>query len=475
MSSQELQQSQELKQNLSLNPHRMALGRYLEMSGPELEEAVRRVVDDNPALVVAEEAPLPAQPERQDLADDSHDDDDNGNDTFRLRRSKSVFYEPADAPSGESLADYLLSQLAMLNLGPRVKTITSFIVGSLDSNGYLRRSAVSLADDLTNETGEEYFDDEMQRGIDIVKKLDPRGVGASGLRECLLLQLQSEQNGDEVSRLAHRIINRYFDDLGKKHYEQIEKRLGISRDQLREALLRIRQLNPKPGAGFENVSADDRLSHISPDFYVAPADSEGRRFDISLLNTSPELQIEESFRPETFAGLKPERGKAGQDRMAFIRRKGDEAADFIRLLDTRNRTLLAVVKAIVSLQRDFFLTDNPADIRPMILKDVAALTGFSLSMISRAASGKYIATPSGVYPLKMFFNEKPRDDDEGLSRGLIEKTICEVIEREDPAKPLSDGEIADILREKGVDIARRTVAKHREKLSYPVARLRKKI
>ena len=161
--------------------------------------------------------------------------------------------------------------------------------------------------------------------------------------------------------------------------------------------------------------------------------------------------------------------------MAFIRRKGDEAADFIRLLDTRNRTLLAVVKAIVSLQRDFFLADNPADIRPMILKDVAALTGFSLSMISRAASGKYIATPSGVYPLKMFFNEKPRDDDEGLSRGLIEKTIREVIEREDPAKPLSDGEIADILREKGVDIARRTVAKHREKLSYPVARLRKKI
>lgn len=477
MSSQELQQSQELRQSLSLNPHRMALGRYLEMSVPEIEEAVRRVVDENPALVVAEDSPMTSQAEGEDVsAGDRDDDSGSGNAAFRPIRGKGAFFEPADSPSGESLADYLLSQLAMLSLEPRMRTITSYIVGSLDSNGYLRRSAISLADDLTNETGDEFFEDEIKHGIEIVRKLDPRGVAAYDLRECLLLQLEPGENADDVSRLAFKIINRHFDDLGKKHYEQIEKRLGISREQLREVIGRIRQLNPKPGAGFENISADDRLSHISPDFYVVPADSEGRRFDISLLNTSPELQIEESFRPGMLVDLKNDKSRpGGPDRSAFIRRKGDEAADFIRLLDTRNRTLLAVVKAIVTLQRDFFLSDNPADIRPMILKDVAAITGFSLSMISRASSGKYVATPSGVYPLKMFFNEKPRDDDESLSRGIIEKTIREVIEHEDPSRPLSDGEIAEILSEKGVDIARRTVAKHREKLSYPVARLRKKI
>lgn len=465
MSAQSLKQAIELKQTLRLNPQQVLLGRYLEMSAPELEEEISRVLDDNPALIVADED--------RNIADDSNRDTslrvtsyyrDSGSTT-----SRGEFFEPASPMVGETLLEAVMSQVDDLGLDSRQREIASFVVGNLDTDGYLRRGAAALADDLTAMYGEEFFADEVSRVVDIIKTLEPHGIAAQSLKECLEIQLKTKKNPDRIDLLALKVVRDCFDALSKKHYETLQNRLAVDRETLKDVLDRIRSLDPRPGLKYDSHEADEHSAQIYPDFYVAPADGQGGRFDIILLNMPPGLRIEESFKVD---------GDNKQDKTpadAFIKRKADEAMDFIKLLEARSRTMLAVMKAIVSLQSEFFVTENPVDIRPMVLKDVAALTGFSLSMISRATAGKYVATPAGVYPVKMFFNEKPKDNDDNLTREVISSAIREAVEQENKSKPLNDDALTRLLNEKGLDIARRTVAKHREKLGIPVARLRKKI
>ena len=384
---------------------------------------------------------------------------------------------PLIADSGDdSLIDVLTRRLNdEYALSADDSRTASYIIGNIDSNGYLARPLASIADDLAIVEGLEVSDSDIRRVADMVRSLDPAGICATDLRDCLLLQLARKENSLGV-RIAREILSDCFDLFSKKHFEQIRARLGVTPEAMREALDIIRSLNPKPGALIGSSPTLDRMQHIIPDFNVEYEG--GDRFTVSLLSSTPELSIEESFRsaPDDGApaGAQPESAAARRraEASAFIRRKHDEAAAFIRMLELRSQTLLSVMKAITSLQKAFFISGEKADIRPMILKDVAAATGLDISVISRATTSKYVMTPHGIYPLKLFFNERPMSDTDTSSHE-ISQAISELIAAEDKCRPLSDEVLKSLLEKRGYDIARRTVAKYRERLGIPVARLRK--
>ena len=316
------------------------------------------------------------------------------------------------------------------------------------------------------QTGIDVDPEEVKRVWQIVRTLDPPGVGAADLRDSLLLQLRRLKPSPSVN-LALEIVRDYFDLFSLMHYKQLRTSLSISEEQLREAVNVIRSLNPKPGATITG-GEDDRLNHIAPDFLVE-TDSDGR-LTLSLLNNLPQLQIAASFAADT--GVEKKNPMADQAN-AFIRQRRDEAGGFIRALSLRQATLFRVMSAIMQWQRPFFLSDDPAMLRPMILKDISEVTGDDISVISRATAGKYVATAHGVYPLKFFFNES-RDGDDTSSPTVMAR-LRELIENEDPDHPLTDQALTRILNQEGINIARRTVAKYRERMAIPVGRLRKQL
>ncbi|MBQ9072916.1 MAG: RNA polymerase factor sigma-54, partial [Muribaculaceae bacterium] len=302
--------------------------------------------------------------------------------------------------------------------------------------------------------------------FDKVRAFDPAGVGAVDLRDCLLLQLKRKKTSENV-KLAIEIISDYFDLFSKMHYDKLCSLLNIGQQQLKEAIEEIRTLNPKPGSSISESLADERARHIIPDFSV---DVDGGNITLTLLNNIPDLQIESTFAEDSEVTISSRQ----YDAMAFIKQKRDEAKGFMQVLKMRQETLYRVMSAIIKIQREFFLTEDESLIRPMILKDVKALTGYDMSVISRAVTGKYVTTARGVYPLKLFFNERPKDDDD-TSFHEIQAVLKEIIDAEDKNKPLSDKAITEALTKRGYDIARRTVAKYRERMGFPVARLRKTI
>ena len=308
-------------------------------------------------------------------------------------------------------------------------------------------------------------DDDMKRVWRAVRALEPAGVGAVDLRDSILLQLHRLSPSPAVA-LAREIVRDYFDVFSLMHYDQLRSMLGVTENDLRQAVDVIRSLNPKPGAQISG-GEDDRTNHISPDFLV---ETDGDRLTLSLLNNLPSLRIAASFAADTPV----EKKKAGAEQAnAFIRQRRDEATGFMRALSMRQTTLFRVMSAIMQWQREFFLTEDPATLRPMILKDISEKTGDDISVISRATQGKYVATNRGVYPLRFFFNE-PRDGDEISSPGVMAK-LRELIENEDPSKPLTDEALTRALADEGINIARRTVAKYRERMGIPIGRMRKRL
>ena len=302
----------------------------------------------------------------------------------------------------------------------------------------------------------------------MVRSLDPAGVGATDLRDCLLLQLDRMRRSTE-QLTAREIIRDYFDLFSKRHFDKIASALGITRDALDDALAVISRLNPKPGALLAPSGLEDRSRHISPDFLVEP-DSDGN-LSLTLLNRIPELNVSQTFAEDT--PLPPASQREAAAARLFIKSRRDDAQGFIRLISMRQEALYRVMAAIMAVQREFFLTDDPSRLRPMVLRDIAARTGYDLSVVSRATQGKYVATPRGTYPLKMLFNERSKDNDDATTSPRISAFLTELVEAEDKAKPLSDEQLTSLLRARGLDIARRTVAKYRERLGFPVARLRK--
>jgi len=469
--------SQELQQRLQqrLNPQNVALGRVLEMSEPEFEDEVRRELDDNPALEVLSPT-TPADNEFTETSDqlqlaDYGDADDV---PVYLRRAANaspddVHYDAGSfaADDNRSMGEILMERLANDGeLSEKERIPAAYIIGNIDDNGYMTRSLPAIADDIAMTEGIYIEPSALQSIFDKIRSLDPAGIGATDLRDCLLLQLDRRKPSKAVGN-ARNIIADNFELFSKKHYDRLAAQVHLSREEMENALQLIKTLNPKPGQALESASSADRIHHVSPDFML-DYDAETDTFSVSLLGSIPELGIEESFRAEAEeAPLLRESSAA-----IFIRRQRRSATDFIKLVEQRSATLMAIVKAIVKLQHDFFISGDRSSIRPMVLRDVAAQTGLDLSVISRATATKYILTSHGVYPLKMLFNESP-DGDLDVSSHRILAALGEIISSEDKRAPLSDRALCDALQKRGLNIARRTVAKYRERLGLPVARLRR--
>ncbi len=459
--SESLRLSQELRQQQTLAPMQLQYVKMLEMNGPEVEDEIRRELDENPALETDESEVEPA-------AAGSSDDSIPYYRTYISNRSADdSYYEPEATSDGESLMDSLTGQLSQnQQISDLDREIARFIIGNIDSNGYMTRPLRAIMDDMAIQAGLDVTDADMRRVWQLIRELDPAGIGAVDLRDSLLLQLGRLRPSPKVE-LATEIIRNYFDVFSLMHYKQLRSMLGVDEDALREAVDVIRSLNPKPGAQFGGGN-EDHANHITPDFLV---ETDGDRLTLSLLNNIPQLRISQSFSADT--AVERKHGGNSEQANAFIRQRRDEAQGFIRALSMRQATLFRVMSAIMQWQREFFLTDDPATLRPMILKDISEVTGDGISVISRATAGKYVATARGVYPLRFFFNEA-RDSDDASSHSVMAR-LRELIETEDKSRPLTDDALTGLLGAEGINIARRTVAKYRERMGIPIGRLRKHI
>ena len=477
-----LSQSLEQRLQLRLSPMQMRLVRMLEMTEPEIEEEVRREVDDNPALEVVDTPAAGEEPteaygesaEQMQLADYRDEDDIP---PYRLeannRSADDVRFEPVAVAAGESLMESLMSQLAETDLSQRQLAIARYIVGNIDDNGYMTRTLPQIDDDLAIDAGIEVDMAEIKDIFARIRTLDPAGVGAYDLRDCLSLQLRRMPDSEAV-RTAREIVDNYFDVFSLRHFDRLTSLLGISRESLREADEVIRSLDPKPASRFGESDADDRARHIVPDFYVEVDRKD--RITVSMPGNLPELAIERSFDVDDEISVADtgETSMRKREALSFISSKRRDASDFIELLRMRRVTLMKVMEAIARWQREFFLSEDESRLRPMVLKDIAGAIGMDISVVSRATAGKYVATQGGVYPLKFFFNERVSEDEDASSREIL-LALRVLIQEEAPSSPLSDDALTARLTEMGYNIARRTVAKYRERLGIPVARLRKKL
>lgn len=488
----QLTQEQKLQQRLT--PLQVCYVRMLEMSGPEFEEVVRNAVDEMPALeasspeggqsdsgnpVTEDGSRFTESANEMQMADYRSEDDIPDYLSRQMYRSSQAspedYYEPIVAAGGDSLLDSLTSQLDEQEVTEDERLIARYIIGNLDDNGYLTRDIAAVADDIAFTEGRDFPREKIRRVWDKVRSLDPAGIGAVDLRDCLLLQLKRlPRTVDNLAALE--MVRDYFDLFAKKHFRRIASAMGIDDSQMKGAVAVISRLNPKPASLLDSTGGGAARTVI-PDFMVE-ADTEGN-LTLSLLSRIPELGIEKSFAADTPLPEASQRSTAAA-RM-FLKQKRDEATDFIKIVGMRQQTLFTVMSAILAFQRPFFLTEDEAQIRPMVLRELAAATGLDLSVVSRATQGKYVMTHHGVYPLKMFFNERRKKEDDTETADTDNTThriiaaLKTIIEEEDKRHPLSDEQITRQLTAQGFDIARRTVAKYREKLGFPVGRLRKTI
>lgn len=457
--SQNLQLDQ--TQRLSLSPQQIRFVKLLELNAPELEETVKKELEENVALEEAEPASesAPEVPIYYGPRQNSSDQD-------------TPVFTPADTE--ESLYDNLSAQLYERDLPEKVAEAANYIIGNLDSNGYLDRSLRSIIDDMAFNEGIEISDEEAQQALNAVRSLDPPGIGAFNLRDTLQMQLQALPESENRDN-ALKIIRDGYDAFTMKHKHKLISALRMSEKKVDEALDLIRSLNPRPGAALGS-SREDLASVVVPDFIVNNEDGE---IIVSLNSNIPELQIDRSFE-EAVANM--ERSAKGRikkgNESEYILRNYNDAREFIAILSQRQRTMMDVMTAIVKIQKEYFLTQDIYTLRPMMIKNVAELTGLDFSVISRATNGKYVATPWGIFPLRFFFSDsvgETTDGAEALTNRKIEEEIRALVESEDKRHPLSDQHIMEEMSRRGFDISRRTIAKYRDRLKIPVARLRKEM
>ncbi|MCC8171119.1 MAG: RNA polymerase factor sigma-54 [Parabacteroides sp.] len=487
MLKQQLQQK--LQQKLS--PQQIQLIGLLELPAIELEERIKHELEDNPALEEgkedagdfdsAEEPYDEAAPDgnaadaQTDLSLGDYRTEDDIPD-YKLNEINSRREQREEIPfsAGESLNEYLLEQLGLRELSEKEKTVAEYIIGNIDDDGYLRRDLASIADDLVFQAGQDVSTEEIGEVLRIIQDFEPGGIGARDLQECLLLQLEKKEP-TPACLLATRILKDYFDEFSKKHYDKILRALDIDEAMLKKAIREITCLNPKPGNNWGD-SMVAVLSQIIPDFIVEA--NNGELF-LSMNNRNvPEMRVNREYSEmfEDYAGNKANQSSEMKDAVTFVKQKLDSARWFIDAVRQRQETLRRTMEAIIQLQPEFFLTGDEATLHPMILKDVAERSGYDISTISRVSNSKYVQTNFGIYPLKYFFSESMQTDSgEEISTREVKKIMHEHIKAEDKRKPLTDEELSSILKEKGYIIARRTVAKYREQLGIPVARLRKEI
>ena len=486
---------QELQQRTlqRLSPQQIQVIRLLELNTVELEERIKQEVIDNPALDETDEETSGRETAAaDDTADGEEREKENGEDDISLGdylseddipdykieqyERKQEESQPREIPfaGGSSIHEYLLQQLGMQDLDEQDEKIAEYIIGNIDDDGYLRRPLASISDDLIFQVGIDADNEKLQKLFTRIRTFDPAGVGATDLQDCLALQISREKES-EATRNATKIITGYFEPFIKKHYDKIQKQLGISDEALKEAIKTITQLNPKPG-NIWNTSYGDNGNRVIPDFIVESNDGE-QSFTLNNSNI-PELKVSPEYvrMYEDYQGNKENRTKERRDALLFVKQKLDSAQWFINAIKQRQETLINTFRAILSIQKEYFATGEEHDLRPMILKDVAALTGYDISTISRTINGKYVQTPFGIFPLKYLFSESMQNSSgEEISSREIKKILTELVAEEDKQRPLSDDELCNRLQQKGYKIARRTVAKYREQAGIPVARLRKEL
>lgn len=470
-----LKQGLELKQTQKLSPLQIQTIKLIELPVQELEQKIRKELEENPVL---DDNP----PEQKDEESDeqprevslSEIKDDDSIPEYRLHVNN---YGKDERPQyntfsvKESFTQSLMDQLGFKNLSEQQYKVAAFIIGSLDDDGYLRRDIESIVDDMAFRANITTDSGEVLDMLHVIQKFDPPGVGARDLKECLLIQLHGLRQTEDVVN-AERIIENWFQEFSNKHFQKIMSKLNISPEEMKAAMKRIVKLNPSPGGQIDD-SYNDQAQQIVPDFVLTLENGE---LNLTMPRFSiPEIRINKRYAELLLdAANSSERQK--KEAATFVKQKMDSAKWFVEALKQRHNTLLSTMQAIVDYQHDYFMDGDETHLRPMVLKDIAAKTGFDISTISRVVNSKYIETHFGIFPLKYFFSEGLENQDgEEVSTRELKKVLQDCVDKEDKQKPLTDDELVTIMNSKGYKVARRTIAKYRDQLGIPKARLRKEL
>ncbi len=482
---------QRLQQKLlqKLSPQQIQMIKLLEIPAMQLEQRIKKELEENPILEEGDEEDTDAPQQDEDTADNEKDGDDEEfsledyieDDEIPTYKLNTSNYSDDDKrpemplSSSSNFHTHLESQLGLRSLTEKQEMLALYILGNIDDDGYLRRKLEAIVDDLAFTQNIQTNEEELYQVLQILQDLDPPGVGARDLQECLLLQISRKDQSDPRVALARKIIKSHFQEFTRKHYDKIIKRMNITSDELKGAIAEILKLNPKPGSSFSDPMQSS-TQHIVPDFILDLKDGE---FVLSLNSHNvPELRINRTYSEmlESYVSNKNKRSKQEKDTISFVKQKLDSARWFIDAIIQRQNTLLLTMNAIIEYQKEYFVEGDEAKLKPMILKHIAEKTGLDISTISRVANSKYIQTHFGIFPLKSFFSEGLQSDTgEEVSTREIKNILITCISNEDKRKPLTDEKLVIILKEKGYNIARRTVAKYREQLNIPVARMRKEL
>ncbi len=482
---------QKLQQKLlqKLSPQQIQMIKLLEIPAVQLEQRIKKELEENPVLEEGADEEIDKQ-EEEDIVDDTFEDnteefslsdylDEDDTPSYRLTTSNYSKDDERNAEIpfsvGSSFHEHLKSQMGLQSLTVEEEELAKYIIGNIDEDGYLRRKPESIVDDLAFLQNIKTSEEELLNILRIVQDFEPPGVGARDLQECLLLQIERKDQDDPVKKRAREILKYYFQEFTKKHYEKIEERLNLADGELKEAIDEILKLNPKPG-GSVNDPHSKLFHQIVPDFVLENRDG---KFEL-LLNSKnvPDLRVSRTYAEmlKSFKAQKDKPSKNEKEAISFVKQKLDSAKWFIDAIRQRQATLLITMNAILSYQEEYFNEGDETKLKPMILKDIAEMTGMDISTISRVANSKYIQTHFGIFPLKYFFSEgMHKESGEEVSTREIKTILMECIDKEDKKKPLNDEKLGAILKEKGYQIARRTVAKYREQLKISVARLRKEL
>lgn len=469
-----LKQGLELKQTQKLSPLQIQTIKLIELPIQELEQRIKKELEENPAL--DDDHPIEKKDDDDEPKDISIDELDS-DDPIPSYKLKVNNYGKDERPEyntfsvKESFTESLMEQLGFRSLSQHQRDVASFIIGSLDEDGYLRRDIESLVDDLAFRANIETDEDEVISMLKVIQEFEPAGVGARDLRECLLLQLRNLRQNDDV-RNAELILTSYFLEFTNKHFQKIMTRTGMSQEDLKKAISKILKLNPSPGGQIDD-SYNDQAQQIVPDFVLDVQDGELRmsmpRFKI------PELRVNQKY-ADLMVQAKTSGNRAEKEAATFVRQKLDSAKWFVEALKQRHNTLESTMNAIIKYQHDYFMDGDEANLRPMVLKDIAEVTGFDISTISRVVNSKYIETHFGIYPLKYFFSEGLENSEgEEVSTRELKKALQELVDNEDKSKPLTDDQLVIEMNAKGYKVARRTIAKYRDQLGIAKARLRKEL
>lgn len=499
-------QAQKLQQLQRLSAQQMLQVKLLEMPLTELEDSINAELDDNPALesenpddmlnenVANDDSPADdeydnssdedayeAESEKEERKDEldqalesiGKDDQMPDYNTDRYNNQDSADYEEMVYGDTTSFYDKLKEQMDMQPLSNKEKEVMEYLIGSLDDDGLLRKDLDSICDELAIYHNIDVTEKDIEHVLHILQTFDPAGVGGRSLQECLLLQVKRLPRG-VLRKTMEEVFTDYFDEFTKKHWDKIKTGLELNDTQVETLQAEIRKLNPKPGASMGETEGRN-MQQITPDFIIDTNDDGTITFSLNRGNI-PQLTVSPSFTDmiDTYRKHKDKMSRSDKEALLYAKEKVDKAQGFIEAIKQRRHTLIVTMKAIIDIQRQFFLDGDEADLKPMILKDVAERTGLDISTISRVSNVKYAQTKWGTFPLKFFFTDSyTTEDGEEMSTRKIKIALHDIIEKEDKKKPISDDALAKLLKEKGFPIARRTVAKYREQLGIPVARLRK--